>query len=192
MPWRVKSEALIHLTNNGAYLLMLLLSLLVFPAMYLRRGQPVEILLWVDLPLFVAATGSVLLFYLVSQMARGEGWARRLWQLPSLMGLGIGLSVNNTRAILEGLLGKETPFHRTPKFDIRGTEGTTKGKEYRGLPSGTALIELALSLYFAVILVFTIRHGLFGAIPFVLLFLFGYLYVGVLSVRMDSARAARS
>src|SRR5687768_16519384 len=52
LPWRVKLEACVHLTNNLSYLLMVALSLLLFPAMVLRRGSPVPVLLFVDLPLF--------------------------------------------------------------------------------------------------------------------------------------------
>ena len=59
LPWRVKLEAFVHLTNNVSYLLMVVLGLLVFPAILIRRGTPVGQLLLIDLPLFLAATVSV-------------------------------------------------------------------------------------------------------------------------------------
>ena len=104
------------------------------------------------------------------------------------MSIAIGLSVNNTRALLEGLFGGQTPFYRTAKFDIRGRNGTAAGKKYRGLGSWTTFLELAMSAYFVGLLFFTIRHGLYGSIPFVMLFLFGYLYVGILSVTTPRLR----
>ena len=71
LPARVKAEAFVHLTNNISYLLMVALSLLVFLAMLLRRGSLAAALLAIDLLLFLAATLSVLIFYLVSQVAGG-------------------------------------------------------------------------------------------------------------------------
>ena len=70
LPARVKLEAFVHLTNNVSYALMVALSLLVFPAMVLRRGSSTAALLAIDLPLFLAATLSVLVFYLASQARR--------------------------------------------------------------------------------------------------------------------------
>ncbi len=190
LPWRVKSEALVHLTNNGAYLLMLLLSLLVFPAMYLRRGQSLDVLLWIDLPLFVAATGSVLLFYMVSQMARGDGWARRLWQLPSLMGIGIGLSVNNSRAVVGGLFQRGGVFHRTPKYRLQdGSSGAASGVvpkapvQYRARRNVSEWVEGLLALYLTACCVAAIYYQMWFSLPFLFLFWQGYCYMFALSLR---------
>ena len=72
LPWRVKLEACAHLTANLSYPLMVALSLLLFPAMAARRGSARSLLLWVDAPLFVAATASVFTFYLASQVLLGR------------------------------------------------------------------------------------------------------------------------
>ncbi|MCB1055132.1 MAG: glycosyltransferase family 2 protein [Acidobacteria bacterium] len=188
LPWRVKLEAFVHLTNNGSYLLMLLLSLLVFPAMLARREHLSSTLLWLDLPMFVAATGSVLLFYIASQIARGEGWASRLLFLPALMGLGIGLSVNNTRAVLGGLLRRGGVFHRTPKYSvIRPGEGW-RFKRYRAGRSPSMLLEGFLALYLGVCLVVAWQQRMWLSLPFVYLFFHGYAYVFLLSVLSSRPR----
>jgi cellulose synthase/poly-beta-1,6-N-acetylglucosamine synthase-like glycosyltransferase len=182
LPLADKLELSVHLTQNTAYLFILLLSIFVYPAVLIRFASgwfstwPVETLL------FVLATVSVFFFYGAAVAGVRRDWKRQIGYLPAVMSVTIGLSVNNTRAILEGLIGKHSPFHRTPKFAISGRRGTWKDKAYRGLRSGTAAVELLLGLYFAGILVFTLRHGLFGAAPFVVLFLFGYLYVALLSL----------
>ena len=54
----------------------------------------------VDLPMFLSATVSVLVFYLMSQVAAGPGWRREIRYLPALMAVGIGLSLNNSRAVM--------------------------------------------------------------------------------------------
>ncbi|MCG8456664.1 MAG: glycosyltransferase family 2 protein, partial [Holophagales bacterium] len=115
---RAKIEAFVHLTANFTYLLMLALSLLIFPAMYLRRGEEAWRLLAFDLPLFLAATVSVAIFFLVSQSRDGLSPWRCLIRLPAVMAVGIGLSVNNSRAVISGLFENGGVFHRTPKFRL--------------------------------------------------------------------------
>ena len=184
-----KIEASVHLTHNMTYVLVLLLSLFVYPAVLVRFANGWLTTWAVELPLFVFATISVLFFYGTAVAGSRGKWWREARYVPAVMSVAIGLSVNNTRAILEGLSGRQTPFHRTPKYDIRGRSGTRRGKTYRARPSRTTLLELGMALYFAFVLTFAIRHLLFGAVPFVLLFLFGYLYVGLGSI--DPARATR-
>ena len=190
LPLGKKIESTMHLTHNMTYLLVFLLSLLVYPAVLVRYALGWVSAPQIELPLFFFATLSVLLFYGTAMAGAGRAFWRHARYFPAVMSVAIGLSVNNSRAILEGLVGHDTPFHRTPKFDIQGKEGTTRGKLYRGLRSGTALLEIGLSFYFVAVLVFVFRQEFFGAIPFVLLFLFGYLYVGLSS--LDSFAVRRS
>lgn len=189
LPWRVKSEAVVHLTNNGAYPLMLLLSLLVFPAMYLRRGDPFNTLLWVDLPLFLAATGSVLLFYSVSQAVRGDGSWRRLCYLPLLLGVGIGLSVNNSRAVLGGLVQRGGVFYRTPKYSIQDHgRQKTRPRGYRAVRSLSWWLEGLVFAYLACCCWAACSFGMWLSLPFLLLFLQGYGYMFWLSLQAGTRR----
>ncbi|MCA9750948.1 MAG: glycosyltransferase family 2 protein [Gemmatimonadetes bacterium] len=185
-----KIECSVHLTQNVAYLFVLALSIFVYPAVLVRFASgwfttwPVETLL------FSLATISVFVFYGAAVAEVRRDWRRQVGYLPAVMSVAIGLSVNNTRAILEGLFGVESPFHRTPKYAIDGARGTWRDKAYRGLGSGTTLFEILLGLYFLGVLVFTLKNGLFGAAPFVVLFLFGYLYVGLLSLELPRRASA--
>jgi hypothetical protein len=183
-----KIECSVHLTQNLAYIFVLLLSICIYPAVLVRFASGWFTTWPVELLLFLLATVSVFFFYGAAVAGVRRDWKRQLGYMPAVMSVAIGLSVSNTRAIVEGLIGKQTPFYRTPKFAIDGTRGSWRNKSYRGLQSGTALFELVLAAYFVGILVFTLRHGLFGAAPFVLLFLFGYLYVGLLSLDVSLPR----
>ena len=176
LPWRAKAEAFVHLTNNSAYLLMIALSALIFPAMWLRRSEKLWTLLAFDLPLFLAATVSVLIYYAVSQRAtaRGREWWSRLFQLPAMMGIGIGLAVNNSRAVLEGLWQDGGVFHRTPKY---GAAGEWKGKKYLLGKNLSFVIESVLALYFLVCFALAIRFEMWLSIPFLYLFLHGYIHM---------------
>ena len=188
---RVKLEACVHLTNNLAYVLMVLLSVLVVPAMILRREASVRTLLSIDLPLFLVATVSVLLFYSASQLATGPAHrGAALRDLPSLMGLGIGLAVNNTRAVLSGLCRDGGEFERTPKYDVREKGDPWRPKRYRVTRDSTFLVEGLLALYLYVGFVVSWQLDMWLSLPFLYLFLEGYSYIFVLSVRDAQPRAA--
>ncbi len=190
LPMRAKLEAFVHLTNNASYALMVLVALLIFPAMILRRGAPLALLLWVDLPLFLFATLSVVVFYLLSQRVRPadpEGsrpasWRREARYLPALLGMGIGLSLNNARAVLSGLFRRGGTFHRTPKYRIERVGDPWRQKIYRaGGSRGAGLLEGAFALYFFACTVWSLRVGMWMSIPFLYLFLQGFSYMFLLS-----------
>ncbi|HSL83530.1 MAG TPA: glycosyl transferase family 2, partial [Thermoanaerobaculia bacterium] len=192
LPARVKLEAFVHLTNNLAYPLMVVLALLVFPAMLLRRGDGLGEVLLIDLPLFLGATCSVLVFYGASQVAGGGAWRRELRYLPALMGLGVGLSLSNARAALGGLVRRGGAFVRTPKYGIEhGVEpgvgeavgrGEWRRLRYRAGGSLTFLLEGAFALYFAGVTALAVSWGMWASVPFLVLFLHGYGYMFVLSL----------
>ena len=118
-PFRVKLEAWYHLTANLSYPLMVVLSVLLLPAMIIRFYQGWFQMLYIDLPLFMASTFSISSFYLVSQRELfPRTWPRALLYLPFLMALGIGLTITNTRAVLEALVGQKSAFARTPKYRV--------------------------------------------------------------------------
>ena len=66
-PFGVKAEAFFHLTANFNYVLMVLLSILMFPSMVIRYNMGWYEMLLIDVPLFFAATFSVGNFYMVCQ-----------------------------------------------------------------------------------------------------------------------------
>jgi hypothetical protein len=142
----------------------------------------------IDLPLFFGTTLSIASFYIASEreVARMSGLqARTIWstlrQLPLVLSLGIGLCINQTRAVMEAVLGRETEFVRTPKHGICGKLETWSGKKYRAAKSLTPLFEMFMAAYFVVAVHVAIRNGHYMSVPFLLLFLFGFAYVGVVS-----------
>src|SRR6185295_12664 len=143
-PLGVKAEAFFHLSANFNYLLMSVLSVLMFPAMYVRYNMGWTEMLLIDIPLFAAATLSVSNFYMVCQRELHRDWTTRLKYLPFLMSIGIGLTVNNTRAVLEALFNKQSEFARTPKYRIEGQADEWIGKKYRQSVVVQPMIELAL------------------------------------------------
>ena len=69
IPFHVKMEALFHLTNNFAYVFLIVLAILQLPNMLLRQSMSVPELLLLDVPLFAATSGAMVLFYLTTHRA---------------------------------------------------------------------------------------------------------------------------
>ncbi len=178
----VKAEAFFHLTSNVACVLMVLVSVLFLPAMQARERMRWNSLLALDLPIFILATGSVVAFYLLSQREVLAGWRASLRDIPALMSVGIGLSVNNTRAVLEALAGHRSEFIRTPKIPVEGRSRARARSRYRGSLSAVTILELGLGIYFTGILAYALSHRIYVSIPFLLLFQAGYLYTAFLSI----------
>ena len=182
LPLTVKAEAFFHLTANFNYLLMCVLSVLMAPSMVIRYNMGWYEMLLIDVPLFFAATASVANFYMVCQRELHKDWTTRLKYLPFLMSIGIGLTVNNTRAVLEALFSKETEFARTPKYRIEAQADEWMGKKYRQSVVVQPMIELALGLYFTATVFYALANGIYGTVPFLVLFQIGFLYTGLLSI----------
>jgi cellulose synthase/poly-beta-1,6-N-acetylglucosamine synthase-like glycosyltransferase len=182
LPLGIKAEAFFHLTANFNYVLMILLSVLMFPSMVIRYNMGWYEMLLIDVPLFMAATFSVMYFYMVCQREIYPDWTTRLKYLPFLMSIGIGLSVNNTKAVFEALFDKKSDFERTPKYGIERESDDWLGKKYRQVFTIQPLIEIALGLYFTATVFYALANGIYGTLPFLVLFQIGFLYTGLLSV----------
>ncbi len=98
------------------------------------------------------------------------------------MSVGIGLSINNARAVLEALFNKQTEFARTPKYRIEANADEWVGKKYRQSVAVQPLIELALGLYFTATVFYALANQIYGTLPFLMLFQVGFLYTGLLSI----------
>ncbi|MBI1850830.1 MAG: glycosyltransferase [Planctomycetes bacterium] len=191
LPLRVKVEASFHLTSNFAYVLMVLMSMLMLPTMLYRarQGAAIEAFAF-DASLFLAASVSVIYFYIVSQKEIDANWRGKLKYLPFLTSVGIGLSVNNAKAVLEAMIGHQTAFKRTPKYNVSALGDPWKNKKYAGIRSKLPFFELSLGIYFAIVVGVAIAHGLVVSSVFMCLFLVGFTYVGLLSLFQRPGRIA--
>ena len=185
----VKVEAFFHLTANVTYPLMILLTVLMPVSMVIRFKHGWYEVLMLDLPFFWTATGSVVMFYIASQREIGMSRWQRVRYLPFIMALGIGMCVNQAKAVIEAAVGYETGFTRTPKLGLLGAAGSTKGGErgwidnkYRTLLTAQPLLELALGAYLTSAIWFALDKGVYFSLPFLLLFQWGFFYVGFVSL----------
>ena len=188
---REKIEAWYHLTANISYPLMIVLSTLLLLALIIRFYQGWFQMLYIDLPLFLASSFSISSFYLVSQKELfPKAWYRTFWFLPALMGLGIGLTLTNSKAVLEALVGHQTAFARTPKYRVvHKTDKTIAAKKYRKRLGWVPYLEMLVGGYFALTVWYAVANENYITVPFLVLFVFGYWYTGLMSLlqgRFDS------
>ena len=186
VPAAVKAEAVFHLTANISYPLMVFMSIILLPAMIVRFYQGWFQVLVIDLPLFLASTCSVSSFYLAAERAfYPKTWKRTFLYLPFVMATGIGLSVRNAFAVIEAIFGIKSEFVRTPKYRVEasGTQQTAWVKKgYRKRAGWMPFAEVALGIYFAGAVLYAVQNENYATIPFLLLFVWGYLYTGVMSL----------
>jgi cellulose synthase/poly-beta-1,6-N-acetylglucosamine synthase-like glycosyltransferase len=182
LPLRVRLEMFFRLTGNISYPLMIVASFLQFPLLLVRYNQPFYHLMIVDLPLLFFSSVSVFLFYGTAVWYLDEKRTPRLLHLPLVMALGIGLAFSNARAVLEALFRIKSDFVRTPKYQVeKNQDETWKRKKYKRKRGLLPLLELSFSIYFLLAILYAINLRMWGTVPFLLLFFFGFGYMGVMS-----------
>ena len=175
---------------------MIVLSVLLMPAMIIRFYQGWFQMMYIDIPLFLASTFSISSFYLVSQKELfPKTWWRTFFYLPFLMALGIGLTITNSKGVIEALLGKQSAFARTPKYSVQ-TKGEKSvavkaAKKYRKRLGIIPWIEMAVGTCFGFMVWYAITNENYVTVPFLILFVYGYWYTGLMSLlqgRFDFSR----
>jgi cellulose synthase/poly-beta-1,6-N-acetylglucosamine synthase-like glycosyltransferase len=180
---RNKWEAVQHLTANLSYPLMIIMTAFLLPAMVVRFYQGWFQMLLIDFPLFAASTFSIAVFYIVSQrILFPKRWLRTFLYLPFLMALGIGLTVTNTKAVMEALVGIKSPFVRTPKYRVAKKGEKSQAAKYRKRLVLVPWIEMVLGAYFFGAIVYTFMNHNYFTAPFLILFVIGYWYTGLMSL----------
>jgi cellulose synthase/poly-beta-1,6-N-acetylglucosamine synthase-like glycosyltransferase len=188
LPMRVRLEMFFRLTGNISYPLMIVTSFLQFPLLLVRYNQPLYHLMIVDLPLLFFSSISVFLFYGTAVWYLDAKRGPRLLHLPMVMALGIGLAFSNARAVIEALFGVKSDFVRTPKYRVEKTDDETwKRKKYRRKRGLLPLLELSFSFYFLLAILYSLRMRMWGTVPFLILFFFGFGYMGLMSMLQTSS-----
>jgi cellulose synthase/poly-beta-1,6-N-acetylglucosamine synthase-like glycosyltransferase len=212
LPWSIKSEAFFHLTCTIVYPLMVMMTLLMYPT-FILNTSPVKInptplikalqpeAEWMGpslnnwlfgVSLFVLATCSASTFFIYAQrelFGRIAGW-KTLLHLPFIMALGVGVCLNNTKAVIEAIISmirqKPAEFVRTPKYGLvgkhRGVIGAGTGRDtpkFNFSKLALPIVEVAFGLYMVTFIIISLRYSsVLTSIPFLMIFAGGYLYVG--------------
>jgi len=208
LSYRIKSEAFFHLTNTLVYPLMVMLVLLIYPTFFIQSLSPFDSDSWgqwiFSFSLFVLATCSASMFFVFGQrelFGNKVGWQSVMY-LPFLMALGVGMCINNAKAVLEAIWSsiRRTPseFVRTPKYGTGGAARHQSGVRPQRMLTFKKLwmpfVEIAFGVYvsYCMFMTITLHCGLWAdqptygriSLPFLLIFATGFFYVGFGSLHM--------
>jgi cellulose synthase/poly-beta-1,6-N-acetylglucosamine synthase-like glycosyltransferase len=182
LPLPIKIEATGHLASNFAYLLLACLCVLLHPSTGGPQPGWLRMLL-IDVPIFLTASVSVAVFYICAQRElHPRTWMKEILLLPALIALGVGLSINNARGVLEAVFNHKSEFKRTPKYGIEKKSQAWRSCRYMPLKSLLPLIEVGFAIYFSYFVYYAFAHRQYLTLPFLVLFQVGFLYVALCSL----------
>ena len=192
IPLKTKIMCTFHLTNNIVFPFILIACLLNMPIVLIKNSGRYDTY-FLFMSVFVLAFIASFLFYLYSQKDVYEDWRSRILLFPVFMAGSMGFAINNTKAVFEGLINKKSEFVRTPKYGIEGLKDTWQDKKYvQKKVKLSVIFELLVALYsFACVIVSLVTLQI-SAIPFQLMFAFGFGLVAYLSIKhvVDSNKKA--
>jgi len=158
---------------------VLLTAVLSVPILYIKYTSPVLSPVFQFGYALLLSLGALVVFYWSAQHARSESaWRTSIRFVPEFflfLSISMGLSLHNSIAVLEGYIGRKTPFIRTPKYNLVAASDTWRKRGYRlkGL-SFVTVLEGLLALYFIYAIVLGLRWGLYGQLPLHVLLAFGF------------------
>ena len=183
VPLRIKLQSTFHLSNNIVFPFILLAAILNVPLIFIKNSGSHEVY-FALMSVFVLAFISTFLFYLYSQKDVRTDWRKKIVLFPLFMAGSMGLAVNNSRAVFEGLLNRKSEFVRTPKFKVVDEKDSWTGKKYLNSKLGfSVLIESVMAIYCFIGVVSSIYFLEIAALPFQLLFFTGFSFVAFTSIR---------
>ncbi len=200
LPLRIKIEACFHLLNPVGYLFMSLLVLMFLPISFVRfsyYGDHVLAPIVWGVFFFMIATCSVGTFYMASQKEIFHRWTDKVKYMPLLMAVGVGIAINNSLAVIEAFIGKESPFERTPKFGMGSTgnkdDWMPKAKSFCRKKTIMPIVELMYGFYVTICIIVYLKNpsAWILLLPFLVIFATGYFYVACLTLYGTKVSEAR-
>jgi cellulose synthase/poly-beta-1,6-N-acetylglucosamine synthase-like glycosyltransferase len=189
IPLRVKLQSTFHLTNNIVFPFILLTAILNVPLIFIKNSGPHQIYFAI-LSVFVLAFVSSFLFYLYSQKDIRSDWRKKIVLFPLFMAGSMGFAVNNSRAVIEGLLNRKSEFVRTPKFKVVSERDTWMGKKYLSKKiEFSVFVEAIMAVYCLVGIASSIYFLEIAALPFQILFFLGFFFVSYTSIKHALTKA---
>ena len=183
-----KLNGFFHLLNSTLFICIVITSLLSIPVLFIKHNFPEYAFIYNLAGVFLLGMFFLSVFYFVSFSNSGKSLLSSVFgfiiQFPLFLSVSMGLSLHNGIAAFEGLIGKKSPFMRTPKFNIQKRSDGWKTNHYiSGRIGKLTYVEMLLALYFSGGLFLSYQFNDYGLFPFLFLLVCGYTYVSVLSIR---------
>lgn len=179
IPARTRVEAMVHLTANFCYVLMVVIAVLLPVVALLRTTRPIAVLTWVDVVLFAVGSLSLAGFYLEAARRAGRSLPAAFATLPLAITLDVGIALHKASAVLEALQGQRSSFVRTPKSGHTDHEQIRRRSRVSSTQGGGPELALAAWNIWAIVAVVSSERPAWTALPFLLLFAVAFGSVGV-------------
>jgi len=182
LKFRTKLYSTFHLTNNLVFPFVLLTGVLNVPLLFIKNGGEFNFVINF-MSIFILAFISTFLLYVLAQKNIHRDWIKRGLIFPIFVSGSMGMAINNSRAVLEGILNKKSEFIRTPKFS--SGDDIQKQKKYLSTPkiSIQLMLEILFTIYSFAGVIIAIYFLELAAIPFHLMFFVGFFSVSSLSLK---------
>lgn len=174
-----KLHATFHLMNSSVFVFILLLSLLAMPVVIIKPQLSEYVFLYKLSSFFMTSWFILAAFYWISyaygKPDKGKRLLNFIVQFPLFLSISMGLALHNSIAVIEGWVGRKTPFVRTPKFNINNKDESWEENKYNVKKIGAlTYIEGALLIYFLVTFAQCINYEDYGMMPMVIFLIIGY------------------
>lgn len=176
-----KLQAFVQLTRHVVYPLMLI----QFLALPILLASHIDVYLISFIPALTIALylamGPVAYLMIIRGMYN-ESWKSKAAALPILLIYTAGISVNNTVAVFDAVLGKKNEFLRTPKYGILKNRNDWKANAYNLPFSQVTLLEIFFGLYGIIGIFVAISSNNMVFAPIIGLQTIGFLFVASMSI----------
>ena len=179
-----KMHAAFHLMNSFIFICVISTAILSIPMLLIKNQIDKYNMLFNIASVFLLSFVILAVFYWVSRPKKSGKFVEFIVRFPLFLSMSMGLSLHNAIAVVEGYIGKKTPFVRTPKFAIEEKDGTWTDKKYRTIKTNPlTLMEGLLALYFLGGIAAAFYLNEFGLLPFHIMLTFGFGYIFIYSLR---------
>jgi len=179
-----KAQAAFHLLHYVAHLMMFTLALLALPlTLLVPQFSGLGWSIFLIVPLVLSTLGPSILYLTSQRYLYPEKWTERIFWLPSMVTIGFGICISNTRAVLEAVFGVKSGFVRTPK------SGEVIKKTYKTKIEWIPIAEIFASLYCLATMISFVVQGVPGGLIFFLFYGYGFLKTGVCSLSEQRVKA---
>ncbi len=183
IPFKVKTESLFHLLGNFSYFFLLSTTILIIPMNFLWEQIWLNDLFLASVTGVAIGTLAIIRFYILAVREAHGPRARKFYKyIPVALSVGAGITVNNTKAVLEAVCGRTSGFARTPKYAVVGRKDRWRTSAYVSSKGFTTFFEVILSVLFTIQVGYVLYMGFFIWLPFLLLMQFGFTYTAFLSL----------
>jgi cellulose synthase/poly-beta-1,6-N-acetylglucosamine synthase-like glycosyltransferase len=187
LPISTKLHSVFHLMNSFIFICVFSVAILSIPIFYVKLHFVKYALLFKYATGFISSMFFLLIFYWVAQRSLKNNLLTTLkqfiWKFPLFLAVSRGMSLHNGIAVMEGYLGKKSPFVRTPKFNLEKLSDKWYGNKYLASSiGGVTILEGVLFIYFLGGIALSFYYNSFGLLPLFLILSFGFGYVFFYSI----------